>query len=77
MDMNLYKLVESILRCVGFIAIGGALALMFFFVFAPHILGARTIHKQLEHLQRQIEEVNKQLRQIAQLLKDGKDTDED
>jgi hypothetical protein len=51
MDVGMYELVEKILYGVSFIAIGGTVALIFFFVFAPNIIGSRTIHKQLESLQ--------------------------
>lgn len=69
----MYQLVEEILHGVSFIAIGGAVALMFFFIFAPSILGSKTIHKQLEKLQEQIEQMNEQLKQIAQHLEDRKE----
>ncbi|MHC4624222.1 MAG: hypothetical protein ACYS4W_10005 [Planctomycetota bacterium] len=72
MDVGMYELVERILYGVSFIAIGGTLALIFFFVFAPSILGSRTIRKQLERLEEQTEQMNKQLRQIGQQLEDGK-----
>lgn len=74
MDVGMYELVEKILYGVSFIAIGGTLALVFFFVFAPSILGSRTIHKQLENLQRQTERMNEQLKQIAQRLENGKES---
>jgi uncharacterized protein YoxC len=72
MDAGMYELVEKIWHGVGFIAIGGAVALIFFFVFAPSILGSKTIHKQLDKLGKQIEEMNEQLKQIADHLKKGK-----
>lgn len=68
MDVGMYELIEKILHGVGFIAIGGALAIIFFFIFAPSILGSKTTHKQLDDLKKQIEEMNEQLRQIAQHL---------
>lgn len=73
----MYELVEKILYGVSFIAIGGTLALMFFFVFAPSILGSKTIHKQLEKLQEQIEQMNEQLKQIARRLEKGKENPKD
>jgi len=72
MDAGMYELIEEILRGVSFIAVGGAVALIFFFVFAPSILGSKTIHKQLEKLGKQVEKMNEQLKQIAQLLEKGK-----
>ena len=72
-DTGMYETVEKILFGVSFIAVGGALALMFFFVFAPSILGLKTIHKQLEKLQHQIELANKQLKRIAEPLEKEKE----
>lgn len=72
MDESIYELVEKILYGVSFIAIGGAVALIFFFIFAPSILGSRTIHKQLEEIRRQAEQMKEQLEQIAQHLEKGK-----
>jgi hypothetical protein len=66
MDANMLELVEKIMYGVSFIAIGGTLALVFFCIFAPSIFGSRVIHRQLETLQRQIELVNQQLKQIAE-----------
>jgi len=72
MDENMFEVVEKILHAVSFIAIGGAVALIFFFIFAPSILGSKTIHKQLEEIRRQAEEMAEQLKQIAQHLEKGK-----
>lgn len=68
MDVGMYELVKKILYGVSFIAIGGTLSLIFFFVFAPSILGSKTIHKQLENLQQQAEQIGEQLKQIAERL---------
>ena len=73
--MGIYEVVEKILYGVSFIAIGGAVALIFFFIFAPSILGSKTIHKQLEEIRRQAEEMKEQLKQIAQNLEKGKEND--
>jgi len=73
---SMYEIVEKILFGVSFIAIGGAVALMFFFVFAPSILGSKTIHKQLERLQREVEMMNEQLKRIADNLEKGKERPE-
>ncbi len=72
MDAGMYELVEKIWQGVSFIAFGGAMALKFFFIFAPSILGSKTIHKQLDKLGKQIEEMNEQLKQIAKHLEKGK-----
>lgn len=73
MDTDIYGLVQRILWGVGFIAVGGALALMFFLIFAQSILGSKTIHQQLERLLRQNEQISEQLKQIAQHLEEEKD----
>jgi len=73
MDESLHELVEKILWAVSFIAIGGALALMFFLVFAQSILGSKTVHSQLEALLRQSRQICEQLKQIAQHLEREKD----
>lgn len=67
-DAGLYELVEKILWAVSFMAVGGALALMFFLIFAQSILGSKTIHSQLEILLRQNRQICEQLKQIAQYL---------
>jgi hypothetical protein len=72
-DASLRELVERILWGVSFIAVGGALALMFFLIFAQSILGSKTIHTQLEKLLRQSKEISGQLKQIAQHLEREKD----
>lgn len=68
----MYELVEKIFFGVSFIAIGGVMALIFFFVFAQSIIGSRTIHKQFESLQQQIEQIKEQLKKIAQHLEGTK-----
>ena len=75
MDAGLLELVEKILWAVSFIAIGGAVALMFFLVFAQSILGSKTIHSQLEALLQQNREIYEQLKQIAQHLENKKEKD--
>lgn len=76
MDAGMYELVEKIWHSVSFIAIGGAVALIFFFVFAPSILGSKTIHKQLKDLGGQIEEMNEHLKQLSGHLKKEKENKE-
>jgi type II secretory pathway component PulM len=68
----MYEVVEKILYGVSFIAIGGAVALIFFVMFAPSILGSKAINEQLEKIRQQTEEMTEQLKQIAQLLEKGK-----
>lgn len=71
-DTGMYELVEKILWAVSFIAIGGALVVMFFLVFAQSILGSRSIHTQLENLLHQAEQMTEQLRQIVKHLEKEK-----
>ena len=72
MDVSLYELVLKILWGVGFIAVGGAAAMMFFLIFAQSILGSKTIHSQLQMLLQQGKEISEQLRQIIRLLEEQK-----
>ena len=74
MDTDMYGLVEKIMWGVCFIAIGGAIALIFFLIFAQSILGLKTIHQQLEKLLRQGEQISEQLKQIAQHLEKDNDS---
>ena len=53
MDISLHELVLMVLWDVGFIAIGGAAALIFFLIFAQSIPGSKTIHSQLDMLLQQ------------------------
>lgn len=64
----MYELVEKILWGVSFIAIGGALAMIFFLIFAQSILGSKTTHSQLDKLLQQIKHINEQLKQVIQRL---------
>ena len=73
MDVSLHELVLKILWGVGFIAVGGAVALMFFLILAQSILGSKTIHAQLKMLQQQTREMNEHLRRIIRLLEEEKE----
>jgi len=72
----MYELVESILRNTSFIAIGGALALIFFLVFAPSILGSKTINRQLKDLQKETEQINENLKKILRQLENAAKSDD-
>ena len=76
MEQGVYELVEKIWYGVSFIAVGGVMAIIFFFVFAPSILGSKTIHKQLDKLSRQIEDMNEHLKQLSGYLKKEKENKE-
>jgi len=69
MEQGMYELVEKILWATTFIAIGGTLALMFFLIFAQSIFGSKTTHSQIDRLLSRTQQMNEQLRQIAQHLK--------
>ena len=69
----MYHIVEKILFGVSFIAFGGAVVFIFFFVFAPIILGFKTLHKQLEKLQQETKLMNEQLKRIVEYLEKGKE----
>ena len=73
MDAGMFELIEKILHGVSFIALGGTVAIVFFFVFAPSILGSKTTHRQLEKLQEQAELMHRQLERIAEHLERSKD----
>jgi predicted PurR-regulated permease PerM len=68
MNPDLYELVQKILWGVSFIAVGGALVVMFFLVFAQSIVGSRTISTQLEKLLQQNEQISRQLKQLIEHL---------
>jgi hypothetical protein len=68
MDPSLYELVQKILWGVGFIAIGGAMVVMFFLIFAQSITGSKTMCTQLDKLLKQNEDISRQLKQIAEHL---------
>jgi len=76
MDTDMYDLVERIMWGVSFIAVGGAITLIFFLLFAQSIIGSKTIHEQLEKLLRQGEQISEQLKQIAQHLEKDNDSSE-
>lgn len=73
MEIGMYELVQKILYGVSFIAIGGALAIIFFFIFAPSILGSKTIHKQLEQMREELEDIKQHLNRIAENTEKRKD----
>jgi len=54
--------IESILRVVTFIAVGGLVAIAFFFVFAQIITGSKSIHKQLDRLTKLTEQILAELK---------------
>jgi len=68
MHSGLYETVNAILWVVMFIAAGGTLALMFIVAFAQRITGAKTLHKQIQRLQSQIEQLNRTLEKISEKI---------
>ena len=67
-DPGLYELTQKILYCVSFMAIGGAVAVMFALAFAQTIMGSRNIQSQLRQLLEQTTKLNEQLTRIANAL---------
>lgn len=68
MDEGMLELVQKLLYFVTFIAIGGTFCMLFFFIFAPSILGSRAISKQLVALDERIEQLAATLNQLAQSI---------
>jgi len=69
----MYDYVEKILYAVTFIAIGGTGAIIFFIIFAPSIIGAKTLQRQLEHIARQTEVMASHLEHILHQLRERGD----
>ena len=70
-DPGMYELMEKILHGVSFIAIGGAIAVMFILIFAQTIIGSRSIQSQLQQLLKHTEKISEQLAHIAESLTKG------
>ena len=68
MDEGMLELVQKILYFVTYIAIGGTFCMLFFFIFAPSILGSRAISKQLVALEERIDQLSSTLNQLAQSI---------
>ena len=66
MDEGMLEIVQKILYFVTYIAIGGTFCMLFFFIFAPSILGSRAISKQLVALDERIKQLDATLNQFAQ-----------
>ncbi len=69
MEKGMLELIEAILSSTQFIAIGGGLAIIFFFVFAPHITGSKLITKQLEQLEKQTKKLNENIEKLINIKK--------
>ena len=67
MERGMLEIIEMILRTTQFIAVGGGLAVVFFFVFAPHITGSKLITKQLEQLEKQTEKLNENIEKLIKI----------
>jgi hypothetical protein len=77
MENGLNDLVAKIFTAVTFIAVGGGISIVFFFVFAQVIFGSKFIHRKLDSLDAQLKRTNELLEQISRRLgsapgKDGK-----
>ncbi len=64
MEKGMLELIEMILRTTQFIAVGGGLAIVFFFVFAPHITGSKLITKRLEQLEKEMKKLNANIEKL-------------
>jgi len=67
-DSGMYELTEKILHAVSFMAIGGAIAVMFILAFAQTIIGSKHMQSQLQQLLDQTTKMNEQLTRIANVL---------
>jgi len=70
MEQGMLELLEKISRSTSFLAVGGAVAVMFLLIFAQSIFGSKTTHSQLEKLIGQTDRMNRQLEDIARSLKE-------
>ena len=64
MEKGMLELIEMILRTTQFIAVGGGLAIVFFFIFAPYITGSKLITKQLEQLEKEMKKLNANIEKL-------------
>jgi len=71
MQQGMIELLEKISRSTSFLAVGGAVAVMFLLIFAQSIFGSKTTHSQLEKLIGQTDRMNRQLEDIARSLKEA------
>ena len=71
MGKGMLELIEMILHTTQFIAVGGGAAVIFFFIFAPHITGSKLITKQLEQLEKEIKKLNTNIEKLIDTKKQG------
>jgi hypothetical protein len=69
MDKNLIDLIARILDVVTYMLFGGLVAITFFYVFAPWILGLPRMQHHLKKLEEQSENTNRLLTSIEEQLK--------
>jgi hypothetical protein len=65
MDVGMQDLVARIFTAVSFIAVGGAVAIVFFFMFAQSILGSKRVQHKLESLDAQLKRTNDLLEEMV------------
>jgi hypothetical protein len=65
METGMYELVSKIFTAVTFIAIGGSLAIVFFFMYAQVILGSKHLQHKLDSIESQLKRANELLERIA------------
>jgi hypothetical protein len=68
MENGIQDVTEKILTVVTFIAMGGAVAIVFFFMYAQFILGSKRVQHKLESLDAQVKRTNELLEEIARRL---------
>jgi hypothetical protein len=68
MENGIQDVVEQILTVVTFIAMGGAVAITFFFIYAQFILGSKRVQHKLESLDGQLKRTNELLDEISRRL---------
>jgi hypothetical protein len=69
MDYNLVDLVAKILQVTTYMSLGGLIAMVFFFVFSPHILGISRLQHQLAAMEKASRDTNRLLASIDVQLK--------
>jgi hypothetical protein len=68
MENGIITTVENISTAVTFIAIGGAIAITFFFIYAQFILGSKRLQHKLERVDGQLKRTNEPLEGISRQL---------
>ena len=73
MDINVLEMVQKLLFVVTFIAIGGLMSIVFFFIFGHSILGITRLQHQITSLEKATRDTNNLLESIEDKIKNHKD----